>query len=425
MDIYLTRNGQQNGPYSADDLNNMLESETITGDDLCWYEGCETWIPLSTFPGFAQPAAAVPPPPPPAMARPPTALPPASNSMSDLRTHPLGYIMLAVAAVGAVLIWRAEPNTGTGFALAAIWISAILGGAEAKQLGIGGDADRTAKGKKKSGPWGWGAFILLLWVVGFPAYLYRRSRYGARNLLLPAAVVSLLFLAAPFLASPVLPAVDAPEVIAIAQRAIEESPAFKLAGSLVGPISISDVGEVSYDRAKQKRIARGIFKTKFGSETIFYSVEWQNRSKGIIWVQIQNQGLIQPGGIPTGFQAEAQTATSIAASAPSPATQEDDVKLERCLTNAKLIGMACKISAGDNDGPFPKDLETLVPDYLPERAILSSPLAPKPGQIDYDYFGAGSKMTDSAAKILLRGRYTTKDGRRSVVHFDGTAGAER
>lgn len=289
MQIYISKNGNQQGPYSVSDLNDLLESETIAGDDLCWYEGCADWIPLSQFPGFAPPKTPAQPPPPPTTAAaqsPPTE--PAGDIIRDAQSHPLGFAMLAVTALAAVFIYFAGSEAATGIAFASIWVTAILGGIEAKKLGIGRLGDLNSKGKqRRNGPWNWGAFMLLLWVIGFPAYLHRRSKYGARNLLLPAIVVAVLFVAAPFFASPSLPAVDAPEVVALAQQAIEQSPAVKLTGALVGPISISDVGEVSYDSKKQKRIARGILKTSLGSETIYYTLEWQNRSKGMIWVQIQ------------------------------------------------------------------------------------------------------------------------------------------
>lgn len=55
MEIYIARNDEPCGPYSVAELNQMLESETITGEDLCWYEGCDEWIYLSQFPGFVPP----------------------------------------------------------------------------------------------------------------------------------------------------------------------------------------------------------------------------------------------------------------------------------------------------------------------------------------------------------------------------------
>lgn len=95
-----------------------------------------------------------------------------------------------------------------------------------------------------------------------------------------------------------------------------------------------------------------------------------------------------------------------------------DFLLERCLSNAKQIGTACIIYAVDNNGDFPKNLDQLVPEYLPDRSIFSSPLAPKYGSVDYEYLGSGLNDTDSAGKVLLRGRYTTTDGTRSVMRFD-------
>jgi|694.fasta_scaffold140390_3 hypothetical protein len=396
MKIYIGRNGEQQGPYSIEELNNLAKLEPITGNDMCWYNGCAAWIPLSQLAGFipspSPPPTAVPsafqqkqpstaslptaesgmgtnanetlyylvldseqagpftsgqlramwqngkvnaqtkycavggtswrplidlrtmlepvpgqptpvlPPPRKASSSPPDFMsglrtglqrllrqtsPSPSGFMSDLRIHPLGGIMLAFALLGAIFSWNAEPNTVLIIVWGVVIVTAILGGIEAEKLGIGSDGDKNAKGKRKMGPWQWGASIFFLWYIGFPAYLYQRSRYGARNLLLPAVVVSLLSLAALFLASPTLPAVDAPEVLATAQQAIEESPAGKLTGALVGPIKITDAGEVSYDSGKQKRVARAVLKTKLGSEVIYYTVEWQNRSKGIIWVQIQ------------------------------------------------------------------------------------------------------------------------------------------
>lgn len=101
-------------------------------------------------------------------------------------------------------------------------------------------------------------------------------------------------------------------------------------------------------------------------------------------------------------------------------------KLTKSLSNAKQIGTGCKFYASDHHGAFPNDLNELIPDYLRDRAIFSSALAPNPGQSDYEYFGAGGNDTkDSAAKILLRDRYYSADGRRSVVHFDGSANAVR
>jgi hypothetical protein len=55
MDVYIAKDGQQQGPYSVEQLDEMLQQEAITGDDLFWYEGCEGWHPISQFPGYVPP----------------------------------------------------------------------------------------------------------------------------------------------------------------------------------------------------------------------------------------------------------------------------------------------------------------------------------------------------------------------------------
>lgn len=53
--VHLCRDGQQFGPYSIEQLDEMLQREEINGDDLFWYVGCDEWLPLSQFPGFVPP----------------------------------------------------------------------------------------------------------------------------------------------------------------------------------------------------------------------------------------------------------------------------------------------------------------------------------------------------------------------------------
>jgi hypothetical protein len=60
MNIYFTRNGQQLGPYSLADVQNMVLAGTFHANDLIWYEGLAGWIPLHQVPGFASAAPAAP-----------------------------------------------------------------------------------------------------------------------------------------------------------------------------------------------------------------------------------------------------------------------------------------------------------------------------------------------------------------------------
>jgi len=95
-------------------------------------------------------------------------------------------------------------------------------------------------------------------------------------------------------------------------------------------------------------------------------------------------------------------------------------RLNADLKNAKQIHTSCKLYAIDYSGHFPKDLNELVPDYLPDwRKYVA------PNVIDYDYFGAGATENDDPNKILLRAHYKSPDGRFVVVQIGGRASIER
>ena len=63
MNIFINKNAQQSGPYSLEELNARLASEVISGEDLCWYEGCEDWMTVSQLPGFVPVPSKQEPPP--------------------------------------------------------------------------------------------------------------------------------------------------------------------------------------------------------------------------------------------------------------------------------------------------------------------------------------------------------------------------
>jgi hypothetical protein len=61
MNIHITRNGEQHGPYPEESARQMLEAGQLLPADLAWHEGADGWKPLSEVLG----AAAVPPAQPP------------------------------------------------------------------------------------------------------------------------------------------------------------------------------------------------------------------------------------------------------------------------------------------------------------------------------------------------------------------------
>ena len=97
MQIYIGRNGQQQGPYSIEELNKLAQSEPITGNDMCWHKECADWIPLSQLAGF------IPSPSPPPTAVPSafqqkqpstTSLPTPESGMGTNDNETLYYLVL-------------------------------------------------------------------------------------------------------------------------------------------------------------------------------------------------------------------------------------------------------------------------------------------------------------------------------------------
>jgi RNA polymerase subunit RPABC4/transcription elongation factor Spt4 len=106
--------------------------------------------------------------------------------------------MLAAPFVGCLLIWfwigSMSLFQGPGSSLALVGIATVLltaglGAADAKRLGIGAPSDA----RNRSGPSTWFAFIALLWIIGYPAYLGRRKLYGGRSYLVVGILVALVF----------------------------------------------------------------------------------------------------------------------------------------------------------------------------------------------------------------------------------------
>jgi len=47
MQLYITRNGQQFGPYSIEEVRNHLSSGEMMSTDLAWHHGAADWMPLT------------------------------------------------------------------------------------------------------------------------------------------------------------------------------------------------------------------------------------------------------------------------------------------------------------------------------------------------------------------------------------------
>ena len=55
MSYLVSKDGQQIGPFTVDQVNSQLAGGMLDPADLCWTEGFEDWYPLNQVEGFVMP----------------------------------------------------------------------------------------------------------------------------------------------------------------------------------------------------------------------------------------------------------------------------------------------------------------------------------------------------------------------------------
>jgi hypothetical protein len=112
-------------------------------------------------------------------------------------TADFGWALLGIPVAGTLLIWGwvlnlsmfQGPGGATGLVVATVVIgTAAIASIEAAKLGM-----RTDSREDTFSPTEWALMILLIWIIGYPAYLYKRRRYGRSNLLLGGIFVAAVF----------------------------------------------------------------------------------------------------------------------------------------------------------------------------------------------------------------------------------------
>ena len=89
----------------------------------------------------------------------------------------------------------------------------------------------------------------------------------------------------------------------------------------------------------------------------------------------------------------------------------------KALSEAKQVGLACKIFATDHQGKFPAKLEELVPDYLPDATLLGCKYPDPKNPVPWEYSGGSEK--DDPTKVLLASPAVEKKG-RVFIYVDGS-----
>ena len=62
--ITISRDGQQFGPYTLEQVNTYLQAGNLLPTDLAWNPETSAWLAVSTFPGVQLDGPLAPPPPP-------------------------------------------------------------------------------------------------------------------------------------------------------------------------------------------------------------------------------------------------------------------------------------------------------------------------------------------------------------------------
>lgn len=133
----------------------------------------------------------------------PVAAPPAGSAVSadvpaqGRRAADYAVLLLAIPVIGTLLIWLWVGSMNLlqspGSSLTLIMVAAIVGTAtlaamEAAKVGMVYD-----RRNGTYGPAQWFLLVALLWIVGYPAYLFKRRHYALKNHLISGMAVAVLF----------------------------------------------------------------------------------------------------------------------------------------------------------------------------------------------------------------------------------------
>jgi len=204
----------------------------------------------------------------------------------------LAWVMLAIPLLAGALFWspsyfQLSKSAAGILGLAVIVGTALLGYIDLRQLNL---HFTTTDNHPAASPVG--AFVAMqaIWIVGFPIHFVARRRYGGRNLIIPALLATAVFVGPTvrsWLVGPVLPAVNAPEVLSLVAQVVEDN--FAGGTDAIGKATVHDAVELSFDAEKQRRVARARLTTNLGEGPIFFTVQWQDRAKGIFAVQVYSK----------------------------------------------------------------------------------------------------------------------------------------
>ena len=201
--IWIGRDGQKFGPYTEASIRQWLSQGQLTPETPAWCKGMTTWGRLSDIVADSTvPPPVVVPPPPVEHVR---VNNPANGAPYPSSGADYGMFLLAIPVIAVCLTWfwigsmnlLESPDSKLNLIIFATVIgTAFLAAIEAQKIGMKYD-----RKNKTHSPTQWFFSLLLLWIVGYPVYLYERKRYGLKNLLFWGIVVAIAFCVSSYLMS--------------------------------------------------------------------------------------------------------------------------------------------------------------------------------------------------------------------------------
>jgi len=147
----------------------------------------------------------------------------------------------------------------------------------------------------------WGIVTLLLWIIGFPAYLIKRGDLIEKAKENPvevkgrggkAAALSILgslwvLMSVGGVVLSALPSCDSADTKSLVGQIINGLPLVKASGAQF--VSVKSVTEQGYNQEAQIRSCTGTLVTTAGEDNLQYSIKWGNKDKGEFYVEVQIQ----------------------------------------------------------------------------------------------------------------------------------------
>lgn len=178
-----------------------------------------------------------------------------------------------------------------------VTISALWVYLDATKNNIGKIED--AKGMFNMSAGAWGIVTLLLWIIGFPAYLAKRGDLIEKAKANPVSATGRTAKAAAFgivgglwvfmtlggVVLSALPACDGTATKSLIGQIVNDMPIVQAAGAQF--VSLKGIAEQGYNESTQVRACNATLVTTAGENNLQYHVKWLNKQTGEFYVEAQ------------------------------------------------------------------------------------------------------------------------------------------